>query len=39
MQTDEAEMIKYLKNVFLSVKVGFFNELEKYLFRNWNWIR
>jgi nucleotide sugar dehydrogenase len=24
----EAEMIKYLKNVFLSVKVGFFNELE-----------
>ena len=24
----EAEMIKYLKNVFLSVKVGFFNEFE-----------
>ena len=24
----EAEMIKYLKNVFLSVKVGFFNEME-----------
>lgn len=24
----EAEMIKYLKNVFLSVKVGIFNELE-----------
>jgi len=24
----EAEMVKYLKNVFLSVKVGFFNELE-----------
>ena len=24
----EAEMIKYLKNVFLSVKVGFFNEIE-----------
>lgn len=24
----EAEMIKYLKNVFLSVKVGFFNEVE-----------
>tara|TARA_B100002019_G_scaffold110770_1_gene95269 strand:- start:4195 stop:5064 length:870 start_codon:yes stop_codon:yes gene_type:complete len=24
----EAEMIKYLKNVFLGVKVGFFNELE-----------
>jgi len=24
----EAEMIKYVKNVFLSVKVGFFNEIE-----------
>lgn len=24
----EAEMIKYLKNIFLCVKVGFFNELE-----------
>jgi len=24
----EAEMIKYLKNIFLSVKVGFFNEFE-----------
>lgn len=24
----EAEMIKYIKNVFLSVKVGFFNEIE-----------
>ena len=27
-KSGEAEMIKYLKNVFLSVKVGFFNELE-----------
>jgi len=27
-KSSEAEMIKYVKNVFLSVKVGFFNEME-----------
>ncbi len=33
----EAELIKYIKNVFLSVKVSFFNEIHEYCqFKNLN---